>query len=177
MTHERARILKSLGVRRYNHNLETSHTYFSQICKTHDFADRVNTARIVKEEGMELCCGGIIGMGETPKQRLELAFSIQSLQPDEVPINILISRQGTPLGNLAPLDPIDAIKTIAVWRFIFPKTILKLAGGREIHLKDKERIALKAGANGIITGGYLTTDGNKSSKDITMIQDIGLQVQ
>ena len=177
MTHERARILKSLGVKRYNHNLETSHTYFSQICKTHDFADRVNTAKIVKEEGMELCCGGIIGMGETPKQRLELAFSIQSLQPDEVPINILISRQGTPLGNLAPLDPIDAIKTIAVWRFIFPKTILKLAGGREIHLKDKERIALKAGANGIITGGYLTTEGNKSSKDIAMIQDIGLQVQ
>src|SRR6476660_9940740 len=159
MTHERARRLKSLGVKRYNHNLETSESHFSQICKTHDFADRVKTAKIVKDEGLELCCGGIIGMGESPRQRLELAFSIKSLQPDEVPINILISRKGTPLENLAPLDQMDAIKTIAVWRFIMPKTILKIAGGREVHLKDKERIALKAGANGIITGGYLTTGG------------------
>jgi biotin synthase len=177
MTHERARRLKSLGVKRYNHNLETSESHFSQICKTHDFADRVKTAKIVKEEGLELCCGGIIGMGENPRQRLELAFSIKSLQPDEVPINILISRKGTPLENLAPLAPMDAIKTIAVWRFIMPKTILKIAGGREIHLKDKERIALKAGANGIITGGYLTTGGNSANKDITMIREIGLQAK
>ena len=116
-------------------------------------------------------------MGESPRQRLELAFSIKSLQPDEVPINILISRKGTPLENLAPLDQMDAIKTIAVWRFIMPKTILKIAGGREVHLKDKERIALKAGANGIITGGYLTTGGNSANKDITMIREIGLQAQ
>jgi biotin synthase len=175
MTHEKARRLKSLGVKRYNHNLETSESYFSQICKTHDFYDRVNTAKIVKEEGLELCCGGIIGMGETSRQRLELAFSIKSLQPDEVPINILIARRGTPLENLNPLDPMDAIKTIAVWRFIMPKTILKIAGGREIHLKDKERIALKAGANGIITGGYLTTGGNKSERDIAMIKEIGFK--
>jgi biotin synthase len=177
MTHEKVRRLKSLGVKRYNHNLEASESYFSQICKTHDFADRVNTARIVKEEGLELCCGGIIGMGESPKQRLELAFSIKSLQPDEVPINILISRKGTALENLAPLDPMDAIKTIAVWRFIMPKTILKIAGGREVHLKEKERIALKSGANGLITGGYLTTSGNSPNEDITMIREIGLQAQ
>ncbi len=175
MSREKARRLKSLGVKRYNHNLETSESYFSQICKTHDFYDRVNTAKIVKEEGLELCCGGIIGMGENPIQRLELAFSLKSLQPDEVPINILIARKGTPLENLNPLDPMDAIKTIAVWRFIMPKTILKIAGGREIHLKDKERLALKAGANGIITGGYLTTGGNNLSRDIAMIKEIGLQ--
>jgi len=175
MTRQKARRLKSLGVKRYNHNLETSESYFSQICKTHDFYDRVNTAKIVKEEGLELCCGGIIGMGESPKQRLELAFSLKSLQPEEVPINILIARKGTPLENLNPLDSMDAIKTIAVWRFIMPKTILKIAGGREIHLKDKERLALKAGANGIITGGYLTTGGNNSSMDIVMIKEIGLQ--
>jgi biotin synthase len=175
ITHERARRLKSLGVKRYNHNLETSESYFSQICKTHDFYDRVNTAKIVKDEGLELCCGGIIGMGETPKQRLELAFTIKSLQPDEVPINILIARKGTPLETLNPLNPMDAIKTIAVWRFIMPKTILKIAGGREIHLKDKERLALKSGANGIITGGYLTTGGHNSSRDIAMIKEIGLQ--
>jgi biotin synthase len=175
MTREKARRLKSLGVKRYNHNLETSESYFSQICKTHDFYDRVNTAKVVKEEGLELCCGGIIGMGENPIQRLELAFSLKLLKPDEVPINILIARKGTPLETLNPLDPMDAIKTIAVWRFIMPKTILKIAGGREIHLKDKERLALKAGANGIITGGYLTTGGNKSSMDIAMIKEIGLQ--
>ena len=175
MTREMVRRLKSLGVKRYNHNLETSESYFSQICKTHDFSDRVNTAKIVKEEGLELCCGGIIGMGESPRQRLELAFSIKSLQADEVPINILIARKGTPLESLNPLDPVDAIKTIAVWRFIMPKTILKIAGGREVHLRDKERIALKAGANGIITGGYLTTGGNNSISDIAMIKEIGLQ--
>jgi biotin synthase len=174
MTREMVRRLKSIGVKRYNHNLETAESYFSQICKTHDFHDRVETAKIVVDEGLELCCGGIIGMGESPAQRLELAFSIKSLRPNEVPINILIARKGTPLEGLNPLDPIDAIKTIAVWRFIMPKTILKIAGGREIHLKEKERIALKAGANGIITGGYLTTGGNRSTRDIAMIKEIGL---
>jgi biotin synthase len=174
MTREMVRRLKSIGVKRYNHNLETAESYFSQICKTHDFHDRVETAKIVVDEGLELCCGGIIGMGESPAQRLELAFSIKSLRPNEVPINILIARKGTPLEGLNPLDPMDAIKTIAVWRFIMPKTILKIAGGREIHLKEKERIALKAGANGIITGGYLTTGGNRSTRDIAMIKEIGL---
>ena len=174
MTREMARRLKSIGVKRYNHNLETAESYFSQICKTHDFHDRVKTAKIVVDEGLELCCGGIIGMGESPEQRLELAFSIKSLRPTEVPINILIARNGTPLEGLSPLDPMDAVKTIAVWRFIMPKTILKIAGGREIHLKEKERIALKAGANGIITGGYLTTGGNRSTRDIAMIKEIGL---
>ncbi len=174
VTREMARRLKSVGVKRYNHNLETAESYFSQICKTHDFYDRVKTAKIVVDEGLELCCGGIIGMGESPAQRLELAFSIKSLHPNEVPINILIARKGTPLEGLNALDPMDAIKTIAVWRFIMPRTILKIAGGREIHLKDKERIALKAGANGIITGGYLTTGGNRSTTDIAMIKEIGL---
>ena len=96
MTPERAERLKSLGVKRYNHNLEASESFFSRICNTHDFSDRVKTARIVKEAGLELCCGGIIGMGESIRQRIELAFSLSSLKPDEVPINILIPRKGTP---------------------------------------------------------------------------------
>lgn len=175
MTPVRARKLRELGVKRYNHNLEAAENYFSKICKTHDFADRVNTAKIVKQAGLELCSGGIIGMGESKKERLELAFSLASLHPDEVPINILIGREGTPMGGLQPIDPLEAIKTIAVWRFIMPKTILKIAGGREVHLKDKERLALKAGANGIITGGYLTTGGNAPNKDIAMIKEIGLK--
>ncbi|HUG96450.1 MAG TPA: biotin synthase BioB [Nitrososphaera sp.] len=175
MTPAMARKLRELGVKRYNHNLEAAESYFSRICKTHDFADRVNTAKIVKQAGLELCSGGIIGMGESKKERLELAFSLASLHPDEVPINILIGREGTPMGGFQPIDPLEAIKTIAVWRFIMPKTILKIAGGREVHLKDKERLALKAGANGIITGGYLTTGGNAPNKDIAMIKEIGLK--
>ena len=170
-----ARRLKKLGVKRYNHNLEAAESYFSKICNTHHFSDRVNTAKIVKKAGLELCSGGIIGMGENPKQRLELAFSLASLNPEEVPVNILIGREGTPLEGLEPMDPLEIIKTISVWRFIMPKTILKIAGGREVHLKNKDRLALQAGANGIITGGYLTTGGNTVNKDIAMIKEIGLK--
>ncbi len=178
MTPQRAQRLKSLGVKRYNHNLETSESFFSEICKTHDFADRVKTARTVKDAGLELCCGGIIGMGETPKQRIELAFSLSTLEPDEVPINVLIPRKGTPkeLENCS-INTMDIIRTIAVWRFIMPKTILKIAGGREVYFKDNGKLALQAGANGIITGGYLTTNGNAPNKDIQMIHEIGLDTR
>jgi biotin synthase len=178
MTSERARRLRSLGVKRYNHNLETSESFFSKICKTHNFSDRIRTARIVKDAGLELCCGGIIGMGETPRQRIELAFSIATLEPDEVPINILIPRKGTPKElDTSSIHPIDIIRTIAVWRFIIPKTILKIAGGREVYFSDGGKLALQAGANGIITGGYLTTNGNEPNKDIQMIHEIGLDTR
>jgi biotin synthase len=175
MTLSRAKALKKLGVKRYNHNLEAAESYFAKICNTHDFSDRVKTARIVKEAGLQLCSGGIIGIGESARQRIELAFSLASLDPEEVPVNILIGREGTPLAGIEPLDPLEAIKTIAVWRFIMPKTILKIAGGREVHLKDNDKLALKAGANGIITGGYLTTSGNQANRDIAMIREIGLK--
>jgi biotin synthase len=175
MTLSRARELKKLGVKRYNHNLEAAESYFAKICNTHEFSDRVSTAKIIKEAGLQLCSGGIIGMGESAKQRIELGFSLALLHPDEVPLNILIGREGTPLAGIEPLNPIEAIKTIAVWRFIMPKTILKIAGGREVHLKDNDKLALKAGANGIITGGYLTTGGNEANRDIAMIREIGLK--
>lgn len=177
MTPERARRLKEIGVRRYNHNLEAAETYFPKICNTHTFKDRVNTARIVKDAGLELCSGGIIGMGESKRQRLELAFSLAALSPDEVPINILIPRDGTPMFGYEPIGPLDAIRTIAVWRFTLPRTILKIAGGREVHLKENDRLALKAGANGIITGGYLTTGGNQPLRDLSMIREIGLRAE
>lgn len=175
MTLSRATELKKLGVKRYNHNLEAAESYFEKICNTHKFSDRLNTAKIVKEAGLQLCSGGILGMGESARQRIELAFSLASLNPDEVPVNILIGRKGTPLAAIEPLQPLDAIKTIAVWRFIMPKTILKIAGGREVHLKENDKLALKAGANGIITGGYLTTGGNEANRDIAMIREIGLK--
>jgi len=174
MTEKRAQKLKSIGVKRYNHNLETSESYFSKICRTHDFQDRVKTARIVKEAGLELCCGGIIGMGESPHQRLELGFSIASLCPEEVPLNVLVAQKGTPLQSTVPIPNNEIIRTIAIWRLIMPKTILKIAGGREVHFSDDGRTALRAGANGLITGGYLTVDGNKATRDIQMIKEIGL---
>jgi biotin synthase len=175
LTEERARKLKDLGVKRYNHNLEASKSFFDKICGTHTYADRVNTARIVKACGLELCCGGIIGMGETRKQRLELAFEASELDPDEFPVNILIPREGTPLAGMTSLDPMQVIRTIAVYRFILPRSIIKIAGGREVHLGEMQSLALMGGANGIITGGYLTIGGNEAEKDIRMIGELGLK--
>lgn len=175
LTEERARKLKELGVKRYNHNLEACKSFFDRICGTHTYNDRVNTAKIVKACGLELCCGGILGMGETSDQRLELAFEASELEPDEFPVNILVPRAGTPLENMKALDPMEVIKTIAVYRFILPKSIIKIAGGREIHLGDLQSHALLGGANGIITGGYLTVGGNEAEKDIRMIKELGLK--
>lgn len=113
-------------------------------------------------------------MGETPLQRLELGFSIASLKPEEVPVNILVAQQGTPLEQVPQISGDDVIRIIAVWRFIMPTTILKIAGGREMHFKDKGRLALKSGANGLITGGYLTVGGDSPRTDLRMIHEIGL---
>src|SRR6188768_2556986 len=154
MTPQRAQRLKLLGVKRYNHNLEASESFFSEICKTHDFADRVKTARTVKDAGLELCCGGIIGMGETPKQRIELAFSLSTLEPDEVPINVLIPRKGTPKElencsiNTMEIKELSNKKneinrTISGWRFIKPKNIPEIACGREVYFKDNGKLALQ----------------------------------
>jgi biotin synthase len=175
LTEKRAKKLKELGVNRYNHNLESSKSFFDKMCSTHTFYDRVNTARIVKSCGLKLCSGGILGMGETEEQRLELAFQASELEPEEFPVNILIPRAGTPLANSKPLDPMEVIKTIAVYRFILPRSIIKIAGGREVHLGDLQSLALLGGANGIITGGYLTVGGNEAEQDIRMIKELGLK--
>jgi len=175
LTEKRAKKLKALGVNRYNHNLEASERFFDNICNTHTFYDRMNTARIVKSCGLQLCSGGILGMGETRQQRLELAFQASELEPEEFPVNILIPRAGTPLANTKPLDPMEVIKTIAVCRFILPRSIIKIAGGREVHLGELQSLALLGGANGIITGGYLTVGGNEAEQDIRMIRELGLK--
>jgi len=179
LNERRAERLKALGVKRYNHNLEASSSFFANICTTHTWYDRFRTAKIVKEHGLDLCSGGIIGMGESIKQRLELAFEASMLEPEEFPLNILIAREGTPLYNsksISALEPIEILKTIAVFRFIMPRCIIKLAGGRELHLREHQARALLAGANGIITNGYLTIGGNTAYEDIAMIRSIGLQV-
>lgn len=175
MTNERATILKNLGVKRYNHNLETAKSNFEKICTTHSYEDRINTAKIVKKVGLELCCGGIIGMGESVEQRVELGVALASLDPDEVPINMLIGREGTPLYGQHLITEKEILQTVATFRFLMPKTILKIAGGREVHLKGDDKKILQAGANGIITGGYLTTKGNKPSDDFKMLKEIGVR--
>lgn len=167
--------LKELGVKRYNHNLEASRSFFSKICSTHTYDERVNTNRIVKNVGLELCCGGIIGMGETRMQRLELGLELAEIQPEECPINILVPQKGTPLESQSKLSLAEILRTIAIFRFLMPRTILKIAGGREVYLSDEQEKALLGGANGIITGGYLTIGGNLASKDFEMISKIGLE--
>ncbi len=167
--------LKELKVKRYNHNLEASRSFFSKICNTHTYDDRMNTNLIVKKTGLELCCGGIIGMGETRMQRLEMGLDLAKLSPEECPINLLVPQTGTPLETQPRLSLSEILRTIAVFRFLMPKTILKIAGGREVYLSNEQEKALLGGANGIITGGYLTIGGNSPDKDFEMISKIGLE--
>ena len=177
LSEERAESLKRVGVTRYNHNLETAESHFSQICTTHSFQDRVRTIEVLKERGFSICCGGIIGLGESPQQRLELAFSLRQLGIDCIPFNILNARPGTPLEHSEPIPPLEIIKTIALFRLILPKGTLKIAGGREVNLRDLQPLALLAGANGLIVGNYLTTPGRKAEDDLTMLRDAGFEIQ
>ncbi len=167
--------LKKLGVKRYNHNLETARSFFTKICTTHTYQDRIDTAQIVKKNGLELCCGGILGMGESRMQRLEFGLDLVKLDPEECPINILVPQKGTPLEHKPKLSIGEILRTVAVFRFLMPKTILKIAGGREVHLANDQEKVLLGGANGIITGGYLTIGGNTPQEDFQMISKIGLE--
>ena len=172
---EMALRLKELKVKRYNHNLESSRSFFSKICSTHTYDERMQTNLIVKKAGLDLCCGGIIGMGENRMQRLELGLDLAKLSPEECPINILVPQKGTPLEFQPRLSLHEILRTIAVFRFLMSTTILKIAGGREVYLSNEQEKALLGGANGIITGGYLTIGGNSADEDFKMISKIGLE--
>ncbi|MFH1562501.1 MAG: biotin synthase BioB [Nitrospirota bacterium] len=169
--------LKNAGVTRYNHNLETSEGYFKQICSTHSYEDRLNTVKMLKKIGLEVCCGGIIGLGEDWDERIRLAFALKDLDIDCIPINILTPRSGTPLENAKPLSPMEIIKTIAIFRLILKDKIIKIAGGREVNLRDLQALALLAGANGLIVGNYLTTGGRAADLDLQMIKDLGMAIE
>src|SRR3954469_23453155 len=152
--------LVALGVHRYNHNLETSRSYFPNVVTTHSWEERWDTLRMVRESGMEVCCGGILGLGETIEQRAEVAAQLQELDPHEVPLTFLNPRPGTPLSDQPVLDPRDALRAIAAFRLALPRTILRYAGGREITLGDLgTRDGLLGGINAVIVGNYLTTLG------------------
>ncbi|MEK6944211.1 MAG: biotin synthase BioB [Thermoproteota archaeon] len=175
LTFEQAQRLKSLNVKRYNHNLETARSKFQEICTTHTYDDRLGTLKIARQAGLELCTGGILGMGETREQRLELILDIARLQPEEVTINLLVPVSGTPLELQASLSLNEIIRAFAVTRFLLPTSTIKISGGREINLEDDGEELLLSGANGIISSGYLTIGGNDMKKDLEMLQRINLE--
>lgn len=176
LTGEQMKKLKEAGLYRNNHNLEASRDYFSKICSTHTHEERMTHVEMVRHYGIHPCSGGILGMGETPKDRIDLAFELKKIGAHCVPINILNPRRGTPLGDVTPLEPLEIIKTIALYRFILPKSTIKIAGGREVNLRDLQATAMMAGANGLILGNYLTTMGRNPAQDLQMLKDLGFRV-
>lgn len=173
---ERATALAAAGVTRYNHNLETSRDHYPEICTTHTYDQRVETVRTAMESGFSACSGGIIGLGETPSQRLDMAFALAELGVDCVPINILDPRPGTPLEDATSPEPLEILRTVALFRLILPRATIKIAGGREKNLGDFQGMALRGGANGMIIGGYLTTQGRSLQDDLTMIRQAGFSI-
>ncbi len=173
MTPEQLERLKEAGLYRNNHNLEASKGYFDKVCATHTHEQRMRHVEMVRHTGIHPCSGGILGMGETPKDRVDLAFELKKLEAHCVPINILNPRAGTPLGDVAPLEPMEIIKYIAIFRLVLPKSTIKIAGGREVNLRDLQAMGMQAGANGLIIGNYLTTMGRNPAQDIQMLKDLG----
>jgi biotin synthase len=170
--------LVDMGIHRYNHNLEAARSYFPQVVSTHSWQERWDTCLMVKESGMELCCGGLVGMGESVEQRAELAEQLGSLEPHEVPLNFLNPRPGTPFGDLPLMDSKDALRTIAAFRLALPRTILRYAGGRELTLGDLgTRDGLLGGINAVIVGNYLTTLGRDPQEDLALLEDLRMPIK
>jgi biotin synthase len=177
LTRPQAEALKRAGVHRYNHNLETARAFFPEVCTTHTWEERYETCVLVKELGMELCSGGIMGMGETVTQRVDFAFELRELGPAEIPLNFLNPRPGTPLADRPILTPQEALRCIAIFRLVHPGAIIRYAGGREVTLRDQQATGMKAGINAIIVGNYLTTLGRSPGDDLRMLEDLGMPVK
>jgi biotin synthase len=178
LTPEQADELQELGVHRYNHNLEAARSHFSQVVTTHTWEERRATLELVRERGMEVCCGCIVGMGETLEQRAELAAQLAELEPDEVPMNFLDPRPGTPFADLDVIDPRDALRAVAAFRLAMPKTILRFAGGRELTLGDLgARAGMLGGINAIIVGNYLTTLGRDHEEDLALLAELEMPIK
>ncbi|MFC1631702.1 biotin synthase BioB [Candidatus Omnitrophota bacterium] len=171
-TEQQLRILKQAGLARYHHNVETSPRFYSQIVSTHSFEQRVNTIKAAKQVGLSVCSGGIIGMGESEQDRIDLACLLRDLDVDSVPINFLVAHPGTPLQGLIPLSCSEAVKTIAIFRIILKDKIIKIAAGRETILSDFQGLGFLAGANGMLIGGYLTIRGRDVAADQQLVEQI-----
>jgi biotin synthase len=175
LTEEDAKQLKNAGVDRYNHNLESSERFYSSFCTSHSYSDRIATARIARAAGMELCSGGLVGMGETFEDRVELAFALRELKADSIPVNFLNPRPGTPMEGRPRLTPDDCIRTLAMFRFVNPEKEIRVAGGRESCIGHMQVLSLYA-ANSLFTTGYLTTPGQGYEADMLMIDQAGFKV-
>jgi biotin synthase len=170
--------LAAIGVHRYNHNLETARSYFPQVVSTHTWQERWDTLRMVRDSGMEVCCGGILGLGESVEQRAEFAVQLAELDPDEVPLNFLNPRPGTPLADRPVVGGKDALRAVAAFRLALPRTILRYAGGREITLGDLgTRDGLLGGVNAVIVGNYLTTLGRPAGEDLALLGELSMPVK
>jgi len=178
LTQEQVDELVEMGVHRYNHNLETCRSYFPNVVTTHSWEERWSTLKMVRDSGMEVCCGGILGLGETVQQRAEFAAQLAALDPHEVPLNFLNPRPGTPLGDRPVVEGKDALRAIAAFRLAMPRTILRYAGGREITLGDLgTRDGLLGGINAVIVGNYLTTLGRPATSDLELLQELKMPVK
>jgi len=173
MGEEEAELLKKCGVTRINHNLNTGRRFYPFICSTHTFEDRVATLRAIRKVGMQLCSGGIVGMGEEPEDVIDLALTLAQFEPEAVPINFLIPIPGTPLGNRGRLEARYCLKVLCLFRFAIPACELRIAAGRELHLRTLQPLGLWI-ANSIFVGDYLTTKGQPPEEDFRMIEDLGL---
>ena len=175
LTPEQAERLKACGVDRVNHNVNTSSEYYEQICKTHTYQDRLDTLQAVRQAGLELCSGGIIGMGESKADIVRMAFELRDLQVESIPVNFLNPIDGTPLAGLNQLTPRDCLKALAMFRFVNPDRELRIAGGRELHLGSMQCLGLYA-ANSLFVGDYLTTQGQPPEEDYRMIEEMGFTI-
>jgi biotin synthase len=170
--------LAAMGVHRYNHNLETARSFFTNVVTTHSWEERWQTLTMVRDAGMEVCCGGILGMGETLEQRAEFAADLAELGPDEVPLNFLNPRPGTPFGDLEVLPVSEALKSVAAFRLALPRAMLRFAGGREITLGDLgAKQGILGGINAVIVGNYLTTLGRPAEADLELLEDLQMPIK
>ena len=170
--------LAEMGVHRYNHNLETARSFFAEVVTTHSWEERWDTLQMVRDAGMEVCCGGILGMGETLEQRAEFACQLAELDPHEVPLNFLNPRPGTPFGDLDVMPAGEALTAVAAFRLALPRTMLRFAGGREITLGDLgARQGILGGINAVIVGNYLTTLGRPAEADLELLGDLQMPIK
>jgi biotin synthase len=178
LTQEQVERLSAMGVHRYNHNLETAKSFFPEVVTTHTWEERWDTLSMVRDAGMEVCCGGILGMGETLEQRAEFAANLAELDPHEVPLNFLNPRPGTPFGDLDVLPASEALKAVAAFRLALPRTMLRFAGGREITLGDLgAKQGILGGINAVIVGNYLTTLGRPAEADLELLDDLQMPIK
>lgn len=166
--------LAEAGVACYNHNLETSRRFFPNQCTTHTYEDRLQTIRFLKNAGIKICSGGIIGLGETREDRVDLMFALKEINPDFVPVNFLNPIPGTPFANRPTVPPLEALQTLAVFRLVLPRQEIMVAGGRTVTLRDLQSLIFMAGASALMVGNYLTTLNQPVEKDLQMLRDLGL---